>query len=68
VTFYAKGPSSSTRTTPSSTLDYARGQEYIIGTKQSDHQRWPSTASTAQLPSTSKWYPGGSGGVPAVPA
>jgi iron complex outermembrane receptor protein len=47
------------------TIDYSRGQEYIIGTKN------PTTSLavngvTAQLPSTSKWYPGASGGVPAV--
>ncbi len=47
------------------TVDYMRGQEHILGTKN------PSTSLaangvTAQLPSTSKWYPGGSGGVPAV--
>ena len=48
------------------TVDYMRGQEYILSTKN------PTTASAvngvnAILPSTSKWYPGGSGGVPAVP-
>ena len=47
------------------TVDYMRGQEYILGTKN------PTTSLaangvTAQLPSSSKWYPGGSGGVPAV--
>ncbi|MFZ6724390.1 TonB-dependent receptor [Undibacterium sp. MH2W] len=47
------------------TVDYMRGEEYIISTKN------PTTASAvngvnAILPSTSKWYPGNSGGVPAV--
>lgn len=47
------------------TVDYMRGQEFILGTKN------PTTSLaangvTAQLPSSSKWYPGGSGGVPAV--
>jgi len=46
-------------------IDYARGQAEIFGTKI------PTTSLaangvTALLPSSSKWYPGGSGGVPAV--
>lgn len=46
-------------------VDYSRGQGQIFGTKI------PTTSLaangvTALLPSTSKWYPGGSGGVPAV--
>jgi iron complex outermembrane receptor protein len=46
-------------------IDYARGQAEIFGTKI------PTTSLaangvTALLPSSSKWYPGASGGVPAV--
>jgi len=46
-------------------VDYSRGQAEILGTKV------PTTSLaangvTALLPSTSKWYPGGAGGVPAV--
>nr|WP_315485844.1 TonB-dependent receptor [uncultured Undibacterium sp.] len=46
-------------------VDYSRGEAEIFGTKI------PTTSLaangvTALLPSTSKWYPGGSGGVPAV--
>ncbi|MFZ6768457.1 TonB-dependent receptor [Undibacterium sp. Di26W] len=64
VTFYAKGTKKFTDD-HILTVDYMRGQEYILGTKN------PTTSLaangvTALLPSTSKWYPGGSGGVPAV--
>ena len=46
-------------------IEYNRGEEHIFGTKI------PTTSLaangvTALLPATSKWYPGGSGGVPAV--
>lgn len=46
-------------------VEYNRGEEHIFGS------RVPTTSLaangvTALLPSTSKWYPGGSGGVPAV--
>ena len=46
-------------------LEYNRGEEHIFGTKI------PTTSLaangvTALMPSTSKWYPGGSGGVPKV--
>jgi iron complex outermembrane receptor protein len=46
-------------------IEYNRGEEHIFGTKI------PTTSLaangvTALLPSTSKWYPGGSGGVPKV--
>jgi iron complex outermembrane receptor protein len=46
-------------------LEYSRGEAKIYGSKN------PTTSLaangvTAQLPSTSPWYPGGSGGVPAV--
>jgi iron complex outermembrane receptor protein len=49
------------------TVDYLRGQEYILGAKN------PTTSLAANgvsatVPSTSKWYPGASGGVPAVAA
>ncbi len=64
VTFYAKGTKkfSDDHTL---TIDYMRGQEYILATKN------PTTSLAANgvnalLPSSSKWYPGGSGGVPAV--
>lgn len=66
VTFYARGTkqfSDDHRLT----VDFVRGQEYILGTKN------PTNALAANgisptLPSTSKWYPGASGGVPAVAA
>ncbi len=64
TTFYSKG---TLKINEDHTLivDYSRGQEYILGTKN------PTTSLaangvTATLPSTSKWYPGASGGVPAV--
>ncbi len=46
-------------------IEYNRGEEHIFGTKI------PTTSLaangvTALMPSTSKWYPGGSGGVPKV--
>ena len=47
------------------TVDYARGQEYILGTKNPTNAVAVNGVN-AILPSTSKWYPGGSGGVPAV--
>jgi iron complex outermembrane receptor protein len=65
VTFYTKG-TFKLNADHTFFFDYARGQAHILGTKN------PTTSLTAngvtaQLPSTSKWYPGGSGGVPAVP-
>jgi iron complex outermembrane receptor protein len=47
------------------TIDYARGEEYIMATKN------PTNALAANgrnpvVPASSKWYPGGSGGVPTV--
>ncbi|MFZ6654463.1 TonB-dependent receptor plug domain-containing protein [Undibacterium sp. TJN19] len=64
VTFYAKGTKKLSEDHVI-TIDYMRGQEQILGTKN------PTTSLAANgvnaiLPSTSKWYPGGSGGVPAV--
>jgi iron complex outermembrane receptor protein len=46
-------------------VDYSRGQEYILGTKNPT-QSVAVSGVNATLPSSSKWYPGGSGGVPAV--
>ncbi|MFZ6814773.1 TonB-dependent receptor plug domain-containing protein [Undibacterium sp. Rencai35W] len=64
VTFYARGTKKLSEDHTIS-IDYSRGQEFILGTKN------PTTSLAANgvsalLPSTSKWYPGGSGGVPAV--
>ncbi|MFS2006699.1 TonB-dependent receptor plug domain-containing protein [Duganella sp. CT11-25] len=64
VTFYARG-SKKVNEDHVITVDYARGEEFIKGTKN------PTNALAVKgvaptLPSTSKWYPGGSGGVPAV--
>ena len=47
------------------TLDYTRGEEYILGTKNPTNAL-AANGVTPTLPSTSKWYPGGSGGTPAV--
>ena len=46
-------------------IDYSRGEEFIKATRN------PTNALAVNgvnpiVPSTSKWYPGGSGGVPAV--
>jgi iron complex outermembrane receptor protein len=64
TTFYARGTK---RFNDEHTLiiDYARGEEYI------DQARNPTNAVAVNgvnpiLSNTSKWYPGGSGGVPAV--
>ena len=64
VTFYARG-AKKISDDHIVTVDYSRGEEFILGTKN------PTNAVNvngvaAILPSTSKWYPGGSGGVPAV--
>ncbi len=64
VTFFAKGTKRFSDDHTMS-LEYLRGQSYIIATRN------PTTSLaaagvTAQLPSSSKWYPGASGGVPAV--
>ncbi|MES2347656.1 MAG: TonB-dependent receptor [Pseudomonadota bacterium] len=47
------------------TVDYSRGEEFILGTKNPTNALAVSGVS-ATLPSTSKWYPGKAGGVPAV--
>jgi iron complex outermembrane receptor protein len=47
------------------TVDYSRGEEFILGTKNPTNALAVNGVS-ATLPSTSKWYPGKSGGVPAV--
>lgn len=64
LTFYAKA-TKKVSDDHSITVDYSRGQSHIFGTKV------PTTSLaangvTALLPSTSQWYPGKSGGVPAV--
>lgn len=46
-------------------VEYTRGQEYILGTKNPT-QSVAVNGVNATLPATSKWYPGNSGGVPAV--
>ncbi|HWW68312.1 MAG TPA: TonB-dependent receptor, partial [Duganella sp.] len=46
-------------------IDYSRGEEHIIGTRNPTNALAVNGV-TAQLPSTSKWYPGNSGGVPAM--
>jgi iron complex outermembrane receptor protein len=66
LTFYARGTKRFSDD-HSLTVDFVRGQEYILGTKN------PTTSLAANgvsatLPSSSKWYPGASGGVPAVAA
>ena len=47
------------------TVEYTRGDESIFGYKNPT-QAVAVGSAKAILPSTSKWYPGGSGGVPAV--
>ena len=64
VTFYTKA-SKTLGADHLLTLEYSRGESKIFGTKN------PTTSLTAngvtaQLPSTSQWYPGKSGGTPAV--
>jgi iron complex outermembrane receptor protein len=46
-------------------IDYSRGEEFILGTKNPTNALAVNGVA-AILPSTSKWYPGKSGGVPAV--
>ena len=64
VTFYTRA---SKRINDDNTLtvDYARGQEYILSTKNPT-QSVAVNGVSATLPSTSPFYPGNSGGVPAV--
>ncbi|MHA4869690.1 TonB-dependent receptor plug domain-containing protein [Duganella sp. PWIR1] len=64
VTFYARGAMKLSEDHVVN-IDYARGEEFIKGARN------PTNALAVKgvpvtLPSTSKWYPGGSGGVPAV--
>ena len=64
VTFYARGTKQFSED-HTLTVDYVRGQEYILATKN------PTTSLAANgvnatVPSSSKWYPGAGGGVPAV--
>ncbi|WP_338766783.1 TonB-dependent receptor [Massilia sp. METH4] len=47
------------------TVEYTRGQSYIISARNPT-QSVAVNGKAALLPSTSKWYPGNSGGVPAV--
>jgi iron complex outermembrane receptor protein len=54
-------------------FDYSRGQEYIDSvrnpaTSASITTVTPATATAVITPASSKWYPGGSGGVPAIAA
>jgi len=46
-------------------IEYTRGQEYILSTKNPT-QSVAVNGVNATLPASSPWYPGGSGGVPAV--
>ncbi|HEX7984981.1 MAG TPA: TonB-dependent receptor [Duganella sp.] len=46
-------------------IDYSRGEEHIIGTRNPTNALAVNGVNP-QLPSTSKWYPGNSGGVPAM--
>ncbi|MFL6675210.1 MAG: TonB-dependent receptor [Massilia sp.] len=48
------------------TVDFMRGQEHIISTRNPT-QSVAVNGVAASVPSTSKWYPGASGGVPAMP-
>ena len=62
VTFYARGTRQMSDD-HSVTLDYMRGQEHIISTRNPT-QSVAVNGVAASLPSTSKWYPGASGGLP----
>ncbi|MYM21705.1 TonB-dependent receptor [Duganella sp. FT135W] len=64
VTFYARGAKKISEDHVV-TIDYSRGEEFILGTKNPTNAVAVSGVN-AILPSTSKWYPGASGGVPAV--
>jgi iron complex outermembrane receptor protein len=65
VTFYARGTKqfSDDHTL---TIDFMRGEENIISTRNPT-QSVAVNGVAASVPKTSKWYPGGSGGVPAMP-
>ncbi|TFW25240.1 TonB-dependent receptor plug domain-containing protein [Duganella callida] len=64
VTFYTRGAYKLSEDHTIS-IDYSRGEEYILGTKNPTNALAVSGQQPI-LPSTSKWYPGNSGGVPAV--
>ncbi|MYM88239.1 TonB-dependent receptor [Rugamonas sp. FT82W] len=64
VTFYARAAKKLSEDHVVS-VDYSRGEEFILGTKNPTNALAVNGVS-ATLPSTSKWYPGKSGGVPAV--
>ncbi|WP_332851308.1 TonB-dependent receptor [Duganella sp. S19_KUP01_CR8] len=64
VTFYARAAKKLSEDHTIS-VDYSRGEEFILGTKNPTNALAVNGVS-ATLPSTSKWYPGKSGGVPAV--
>jgi iron complex outermembrane receptor protein len=64
VTFYARAAKKISDDHTIS-IDYSRGEEFILGTKNPTNALAVNGVS-ATVPSTSKWYPGGSGGVPAV--
>ncbi len=54
-------------------IDYMRGQEYIDSVRNPATSAVittvsPSTAAAVITPASSKWYPGGAGGVPAIAA
>ncbi|MDB5748856.1 MAG: TonB-dependent receptor [Massilia sp.] len=65
VTFYARGTKQFSDD-HKLTIDYMRGQEYIVATRNPT-QSVAVGGVPARLPSTSRWYPGGAGGVPAMP-
>ncbi len=64
VTFYARAAKKLSEDHIVS-IDYSRGEEFILGTKNPTNALAVNGVN-AILPSTSKWYPGASGGVPAV--
>jgi iron complex outermembrane receptor protein len=64
VTFYARASKKLSEDHIVS-IDYSRGEEHIIGTRNPTNALAVSGV-TPQVPSTSKWYPGNSGGVPAM--
>jgi iron complex outermembrane receptor protein len=65
LTFYARGTRQFTED-HKLTVDYMRGEEYIVATRNPT-QSVAVNGVAATLPSSSKWYPGGAGGVPAMP-
>jgi len=64
VTFYARA-SKKLGEDHTVSVDYSRGEEHIIGTRNPTNALAVNGVQPA-LPSTSKWYPGNSGGVPAM--